>query len=145
MSRDVAGDDRPAAEPTIPDGFVRHTRTSPLTAPWEPLFLRDADGCLGVRIADAHCNSRGMAHGGLIAALADNVMGIACARARPSHPVTVGLTVDYLGVARRGQWVEFAPVVDKTGATLGFATCRVTADGVLCARASATFHLGGRG
>lgn len=128
----------------MPDGFALHERTSPLTVPWAPLYFRDADGVLGLRIAEAHCNSRGMAHGGLIAALADNVMGIACARAHPSHPVTVGLAVDYLGSARRGQWVEFAPTVDKVGATLGFATCRVTADGSLCARATATFHVATR-
>lgn len=129
----------------VPDGFARHTRTSPLTAPWSPLYFREEDGVLGVRIAEAHCNSRGMAHGGLIAALADNIMGIACACAQPGvHPLTVGLSVDYLGAARIGQWVEFVPTVDKSGVTLGFATCRVTADGVMCARASATFHMGAR-
>ena len=126
---------------TVPDGFVRHDRSSPLTAPWEPLWFRAADGALGLHVAAAHCNSRGLAHGGLIAALADNVMGIACARARPSRPVTVGLSVDYLAAAQAGQWLEFVPHVDKAGATLGFATCRVTAGGVLCARASATFAM----
>jgi uncharacterized protein (TIGR00369 family) len=126
----------------IPDGFARHDRTSPLTAPWEPLWFRAADGAMGLRIVEAHCNSRGLAHGGLIAALADNIMGIACARARASRPVTAGLSVDYLGPARMGQWLEFVPEVDKAGATLGFATCRVTADGTLCARARATFAMG---
>lgn len=126
----------------VPDGFLPHDRASPLTAPWEPLWFRDADGALGLRIAEAHCNSRGMAHGGLIAALADNIMGIACFRARPSRPVTAGLSVDYLGAARVGQWLEFVPAVDKAGATLGFASCRITADGTLCARAHATFAMG---
>lgn len=97
---------------------------------------------MALRIVEAHCSSRGLAHGGLIAALADNIMGIACARARASRPVTAGLSVDYLGPARMGQWLEFVPEVDKAGATLGFATCRVTADGVLCARARATFAMG---
>jgi len=129
---------------TMPDGFVRHSRSSPLTAPWEPLWFREADGALGLWIAEAHCNSRGLVHGGLIAALADNTMGIACARARPaSRPVTAGLNVDYLGAARIGQWLEFVPQVDRAGATLGFATCRITGDASLCARASATFAMGG--
>ena len=112
----------------VPDGFVRHERTSLPTAPWAPLWFRAADATLGVRIA----------------ALADNIMGIACALARPSHPVTVGLSVDYLGSVRIGQWIEFTPTVDKAGSTFGFATCRVTADGVLRARASATFAMGGK-
>lgn len=126
----------------VPEGFVRHSRSSPLTAPWEPLWFRESDGALGLRVVKAHCNSRGLAHGGLIAALADNIMGLACARARPSRPVTAGLSVDYLGSARVGQWLEFVPAVDKAGATLGFATCRITADDALCARAAATFAMG---
>ncbi len=126
----------------IPDGFARHGRSSPATAPWEPLWYRAADGALGLRIAEPHCNARGIAHGGVIAALADNIMGLACARARASRPVTASLGIDYLGPARSGQWLEFVPTVDKAGATLGFATCRVTADGVLCATARATFAMG---
>lgn len=129
---------------TIPDDFALHTRSSPLTAPWEPLYFRKEDGALAVRVAEAHCNSRVVAHGGLIAALADNSMGIACAMATASSPVTVGLSVDYLGAARVGQWLVFAPSVVKAGSTLAFAACRVTADGVDCARATATFHVAGR-
>jgi hypothetical protein len=29
-----------------PPGFAAHTRTSPLTAPWEPIFARETDGAL---------------------------------------------------------------------------------------------------
>ncbi len=127
----------------VPEGFAPHSRSSPVTAPWEPLFFRAADGALGLRVAAAHCNSRGLVHGGVVAALADNVMGIACAAVKPVAPVTANLAVDYLGSARVGQWLEFVPVVDKVGGTLGFATCRVSADGKLCARAHATFAMAG--
>jgi acyl-coenzyme A thioesterase PaaI-like protein len=63
-----------------PAGFEPHDRRSPLTAPWEPIYC-NAHGAwvvLGVEICAAHTNSRGLVHGGLVAALLDNVMGLAC-------------------------------------------------------------------
>jgi acyl-coenzyme A thioesterase PaaI-like protein len=62
----------------IPEGYERHFRTSPLTDPWEPLYSKAENGSiiLALRIRQAHCNSRGFAHGGLISALADNAMGL---------------------------------------------------------------------
>ena len=67
----------PGAE-QIPDGYERHFRTSPLTDPWEPLYSKADNGAiiLALRIRQAHCNSRGFAHGGLMSALADNAMGL---------------------------------------------------------------------
>jgi acyl-coenzyme A thioesterase PaaI-like protein len=68
-----------------PVGYERHTRRSPLTDPWEPLFAREtADAVqLALEIREAHCNSRGFAHGGLISSLADSAMGISGADRAP--------------------------------------------------------------
>jgi acyl-coenzyme A thioesterase PaaI-like protein len=65
----------------IPEGFERHFRQSPLTDPWEPIYSkRTADAVIiGLRLATPHTNSRGLIHGGLITALADNAMGLSCA------------------------------------------------------------------
>ncbi|HWU79867.1 MAG TPA: PaaI family thioesterase, partial [Caulobacter sp.] len=99
----------------IPEGFGPHTRKSPLTDPWEPLYAKPAADrlVLGARVREAHCNSRGMPHGGFLAALADNAMGLslgvnlAAARQPVGGLVTVSLTLDYLGAAKLGQWLEF--------------------------------------
>jgi len=131
-----------------PAGFQPHSRKSPLTAPWEPIFARETEGALvlGLFLREAHCNSRGFAHGGLIGALADNAMGLSCGR-RLNGPhegarlVTVSLAVDFLGRAQIGQWLEFDTVFVKPGATLCFAQAFVTADGQPCARANATFRV----
>lgn len=84
-----------------------HSRHSPVTAPWEPIFARETEGALvlGLRLAEPHTNSHGFAHGGLIAALADNVMGLSCARRfdPPVGLVTVNLALDYFGIAELGQ------------------------------------------
>jgi uncharacterized protein (TIGR00369 family) len=133
-----------------PPGFAPHPRRSPLTEPWEPLYSREAAGAvvLGLQARAAHTNSRGFVHGGLIGALADNAMGLSCARVS-GHAggfVTVSLSVDFLGVALEGQWLEFDTVFVKPGRTLAFAQAFVTADGQPCARADAVFRaVGGDG
>ena len=128
-----------------PVGFSPHDRKSPLTDPWEPLYSRKAERAvvLGLRAGAAHTNSRGFVHGGLISALADNAMGLSCARAS-GHAggfVTVNLSVDFLGVAFEGQWLEFDTVFVKPGRSLAFAQAFVTADGQPCARANAVFKV----
>lgn len=128
----------------VPAGFERHDRKSPLTDPWEPLFRRVAGEAvvLGLRAGPSHTNSRGFVHGGLISALADNAMGLSCARrlGDAASLVTVNLSVDFLGSALAGQWLEFDTVFVKPGQTLCFAQAFVTADGQPCARANAVFR-----
>ncbi len=128
----------------VPDGFTRHFRRSPLTDPWEPLYSSRSDQAivLAVKLDKAHTNARGFAHGGLITALADNAMGLSCGMqfAEPRSLVTVNLSIDFLSVARIGQWLHFETAFTKVGSTLCFAQAFVTADGVACARANATFR-----
>ncbi|HLZ84761.1 MAG TPA: PaaI family thioesterase [Caulobacteraceae bacterium] len=131
----------------IPEGFSRHYRQSPLTEPWEPLYSRRTEAAveIGLIAAPAHTNSRGFVHGGLIAALADNAMGLTCGLALESVSglVTVNLAIDYLGTATVGQWLQITPSVVKVGGSLCFAQAIVTADGRPCARANSTFKVAG--
>ena len=132
-----------------PQGFEPHARKSPLTDPWEPLYARTlADRTvLGLQVGPAHINSRGFLHGGLIAALADNAMGLSCGvvlrqgGAAATGLVTVTLTVDYVGRAEIGQWLTFDTTFTHTGRTLCFAELEVAADGEPVARARATFRV----
>ena len=55
--------------------------------------------------------------------------------------ITINLSVDFVGSAKIGQWVEFTTTFIKAGSTLCFTQCFVTADGVPCARANATFRV----
>ncbi|MDF2900045.1 MAG: putative phenylacetic acid degradation-related protein [Phenylobacterium sp.] len=130
---------------SIPPGFERHYRQSPLTDPWEPIYSRKTDEAviLGLVAEAAHTNSRGFVHGGLISALADNAMGLSCSRrlGGDASLVTVNLTLDFLGSAQIGQWLEFTTEFVKTGGTLSFAQAFVTAGGQPCARANAVFRM----
>ena len=106
----------------LPDGFERHFRKSPVTEPWEPLYSRPGAASveIGLIVAAAHCNSRGFVHGGVIAALADNAMGLSYGMARSrarvdsathSGAVTVSLALDYAASAKIGQWLQITPRV----------------------------------
>lgn len=137
-------------DPAAPDGFAPHFRKSPLTDPWEPLYSKVLPDriVIGLCVREPHTNSRGMVHGGLIAALADNAMGLSCAavmaaegREATAKPVTVSLALDYVGAAKLGQWVEFDTQYVKTGKTLCFAQAFVRADGEVIARADAKFRV----
>ena len=129
----------------IPEGFELHFRKSPFTDPWEPLYSRrlERSVTMGLRLAKAHTNARGLIHGGLIASLADNAMGYSCAQATgwTTSYVTVSLAVDYVGSARIGQWLAVECEMIKTGSTLCFAQSMIKADDAAIARASATFRV----
>lgn len=129
----------------IPAGFEPLFRKSPLTEPWEPLYSRNTDKAviIGLRLARPHTNGRGLIHGGLITALADNAMGYSCALVTnwTTSFVTVSLSVDFVGSAEIGQWCSIESDVIKTGKTICFAQCLVKADDVVIARASGTFRV----
>jgi acyl-coenzyme A thioesterase PaaI-like protein len=95
----------------VPEGYVPHVRTSPVTDPWQPLFAKIAGGTvsLALRIRAAHCNGKGFLHGGVISALADNAMGLSIIEtlrhqgiSRGRGGSTVGLALDFL-LSRAGR------------------------------------------
>lgn len=131
----------------VPAGFEPHFRKSPLTDPWEPLYSRRTEQAvqMGLRLAKPHTNSRGLIHGGLIAALSDNAMGLSCAQMMGGDTsrslVTINLAVDFIGTARIGQWLTIETDVIRTGSTICFAQSLIKADDVVIARANGTFRV----
>ncbi len=129
----------------IPPGFEPHFRKSPLTDPWEPLYSKRTERAVivGLWLAKPHTNSRGLIHGGLIAALSDAAMGYSCAQVMgwTSSLVTISLAVDFVGSAQIGQWLTVESDVIKTGSTICFAQSLIKADDVVIARANGTFRV----
>jgi uncharacterized protein (TIGR00369 family) len=130
---------------TIPAEFEPHFRKSPVTAPWEPLYSRRrADGVdLAFEVQPAHCNSRGLLHGGVLAALCDNVMGLSLATMLrgEANIVTISLALDYLDSARIGDLVIIVPRVVRAGGSLGFCDALATSGDRPIARANASFSI----
>src|ERR1700739_79127 len=129
----------------IPECLDRETAPSPLPDQWEPIYSKQTPDAiiLGLRLAKPHTNARGFAHGGLIAALTDKAMGHSCGhKMGGAHSlVTVSMSIDFISSAQIGQWLTVETDVIKTGSTLCFAQCLVTADGVAIARANGTFRV----
>ena len=133
------------ADRNIPDDFVRQSRRSPLTNPWEPIYWKQTPEAiiLGLWLDTPHTNARGFVHGGLIAALTDKAMGHSCGhRLRGTHSlVTVSMSIDFISSAQIGQWLTVETNVIKTGSTICFAQCFVKADDIVVARANGTFRV----
>lgn len=136
-------------------GFSVHERRSPVTDAWRPIYASKEGGVvrLAIELADHHCNGRGMLHGGVIAALADNAMGLSLGlaiaaagaeqieRGHAKGIVTTSLSVDYTGVASLGQWVEIVPRIVHAGRSSGVTDAIITADEQTIARANASFRI----
>lgn len=128
-----------------PSAFKPHFRKSGMTNPWEPLFSKQDENrvTIGLTADDQHCNSRGFVHGGLISTLADNAMGLSCATYHEnlSGLVTLSLHVDFVSVAKKGDWLEFKTSFVKPGRSIDTAQGQVLANGKVCALLGATFKV----
>lgn len=131
-----------------PEGFVLHDRSSPLTAPWEPIYAcRTTDRyLLALEVRAEHTNSRGLVHGGLIAALVDNAMGLSLGamlqaegRALDRGAITTALTIDYLDRAAIGDWLRFVTDFIHAGRRTAVTQATVVVDERVIARANASF------
>ncbi len=131
----------------IPPGFKLLQRSSPFSALVGPLYTsgEGARRMIGLLAEDKHCNSRGIVHGGLLATLADLALGytIAYLSEPPRSAVTASLTIDYVGSAKVGDWLEVRTDVQKSGGRLTFANCYVHVGEARIVRASAVFASAG--
>jgi acyl-coenzyme A thioesterase PaaI-like protein len=134
-----------SAEVTVPEGFVPYTEPGPFLDRVGPLYERDDDRGLvfGFCVLAHHCNRRGFAHGGLLVTLADVTLGKAAER-RSDPPVsllTTSITYDFIGVARRGQWIEAQADFKRVGREIAFANCYIRSGGRKIGRASGVFKV----
>lgn len=131
---------------SLPTEFQEHFRKSPVTDPWEPLYSRrSADKVeLAFEVRPAHCNSRGFLHGGVLAALCDNFMGLSLAAILDNPKasiVTVNLALDYIGSATIGDLVIVEPRVIKSGGSIAFCDAMARTRESIVARSNATFRV----
>ena len=126
-----------------PESFAQHSRKSPVTERWEPLYSRAVDNVvqIGIAVRPAHC-VRGQPSRSLIAALAGNAMELTCHTALPNAVglLAAHLTVDFLGEAKLGQWLQVEPRILRGADGMAFADALVTADGAIVARAGGSFR-----
>jgi uncharacterized protein (TIGR00369 family) len=92
-------------------------------------------------LEEKHLNQLGLAHGGAIATLVDNSMGLACLVTAKRPLVTVEFKVSFIRPARKGV-IKATSKVDKLGEHLAFVECEVTDEGgLLVAKAVGTYMM----
>jgi len=132
----------------IPDEFVPLSRGgSPVTAPWEPIYARELPELVevGTFIRTPLCNSRGLLHGGVIAALCDVAMGLTLGvgfRRRGfdvAAILTTHLSIDYISKAERG-WLCIRPRLIHAAQSSGIVEATAYAEEMTIAHAKATFR-----
>jgi uncharacterized protein (TIGR00369 family) len=128
----------------VPEGFLPLQAGGPYFRQLGPVFGRRLDSgrvIVALRIAEQHLNIQRVAHGGMLATLADGALGIniALARGRRGGQVTVSLTADFLSGARLGDWLEAHVVVTRMGQRLAYASCDLRVGDRHVLRSSAVF------
>jgi uncharacterized protein (TIGR00369 family) len=127
----------------MPDGFVPFEEQGPFLEHIGPVHVREGDGelVLGLRAEERHANHRGTIQGGLLSTFADFVLGraIEADAGDGRDRATVSLTVDFLGPAKPGDWIESHSRVERVGGTLSFADCSLTVEGREIVRARAVW------
>ena len=108
-----------------------------------PLYGRWAEQrfTLGLRIEPRHCNPGQTCHGGMIMTLADMTMLIGCnlQGSIPQYMLTVSLSVDFLGPAKNGDWIEGRCEVLRASKNMVFSQGLLSVDGTLIARINGIF------
>lgn len=134
-----------AVNADVPEGFGPLFRTSPLLDELGPFYGKGtgADLVIGLRASEKHTNSRGTVHGGVLATIGDIALGYTMAFSSdpPRRATTASLTIDYIGSAKAGDWIEARVDKCKIGKTLAFANAYLTVNDTQVARVSAVFAI----
>ncbi len=89
-----------------------------------PFWLKktEAGTTVGLRIEEGHLNYQDAAHGGVLTTLADVALSWAAysSETPPLAVSTVTLTVNFLGAARLGNWLEAEARIDRIGQRLAY-------------------------
>ena len=91
-----------------PEGFRPHLSGGEYSNHNGPFYqkLVGRENYRGFYVLERHCNSMGIAHGGVMVSFADALLGLSVFRKMREAPLTVRLTTDFLASAKLGEWVE---------------------------------------
>ena len=130
----------------IPEGYVPRPLSGGFLRALGPLYVRrEADGrsSFGLLVEEAHCNAKDMCHGGMLATLADLVLGIGGLEQAGSSGffITISLAQDFLAPVPRGAWLEMRPELLRATRTMMFVQGVFTVGEEPVLRANGVFRL----
>lgn len=129
--------------PPPPEGFVQSSSRGPFSTHNGPYFHK-----AGVETTEQaffalkrHANGLGIVHGGMLTAFLDGTMGSAVYRVTRQTGVTINLSVNFLHMARVGDWVLSEARVTRFTKDVAFVEGRVFVGGTDVVRGSGVFKL----
>lgn len=130
-----------------PDGFVPSANRGPFSTLNGPYFHRALTPGLTEQAFYAlprHANGIGLVHGGMLSAFMDGLLAGAVGRATGQTAVTIQLSINFLHMARVGDWVLGEARVTRATKDVAFVEGRAHVRGVDIVRASGVFKMMGR-
>lgn len=129
--------------PEPPAGFVPSGNRGPFSTHNGPYFHKvEGEATEQAFFAlPRHANGLGIVHGGMLTAFLDGLMGAAAFRATRQTGVTIHLSVDFLHMARVGDWVLGEARATRTTKDIAFVEGRVHVKGIDVVRGSGVFKL----
>ena len=126
-----------------PEGFVRMRPSGPFTEHNGPYYgLQGAETTVhGLWVLPRHANRLGVVHGGMMATFLDTLLGQAVLAAAGKPIVTIHLSIDYLSMARVGEWLEGRATITRATRDVVFAEARAQVGGRDVARSSGVFKV----
>ena len=132
------------AVPAPPEGYSPVQGRGAFTTHNGPYFNGPSDKDLSRQaffILNRHCNTVGILHGGMITAFLDGLLASAVARATGMTPITMHLSVDFLDMGRRGDWVFGEAWVTKAASEAAFVSGKAMIGERTIAQVNGVFRL----
>jgi uncharacterized protein (TIGR00369 family) len=129
--------------PPPPEGFVATRPRGPFSTHNGPYFERacETGAEQAFFILPRHCNQMGIIHGGMLSAFMDGLLAAAAGRAAGAPSVTIHLSLDFLNMARAGEWAIGASRCTRLTRDVAFAEGAVQVKGRDLVRGSGVFKV----
>jgi len=130
--------------PPPPEGYVPSEGRGGFSTLNGPYFYKLSDGPTSHQAFFAlprHANGIGLVHGGMLSAFLDGVLAGAVWRGTEKTAVTIHLSIDFLHMARVGEWVMGEGRMTRATKEVAFAEGRAYVGGRDVVRASGIFKL----
>ena len=130
--------------PEPPPGFIRSSGRGAFTTHNGPYFHRTdmEEGASQAFFAlTRHANGMGLVHGGMMSAFMDGLLAAAVYRATQKISVTIHLSIDFLHMARVGEWVIGEAKITRATRDVAFVEGRAFVGHHDVIRASGVFKL----
>jgi len=136
--------DEPDDIPAAPDGYVLAEGRGLFSTRNGPYFHRPRKDGLVEQAFFAlprHCNGVGIVHGGMLSAFMDGVLAGAVWHGAQRRAVTIHLSIDFLNMARAGDWVFGEARLTRATREVAFAEGRAYSGARDLVRCSGVFKL----